>query len=269
MIDKEKLKKRFSDQAKMYDAFAQVQKEMAKQLLSKIEEGHSIHSILEVGCGTGYLTQLLIDLFPEADITGLDIAEGMINQARKRFTGNSRLKLVCADVEAFETDEHYDLIISNAAFQWLNHPGDTVNRLRSYLTLTGQLAFTTFGERTFHELYESHEQAVAELNICHNHIGIQFNNTYTWQAWCKEAGMEARLDEEELIEYFPSSRDFLHSVKKIGANSSRGNHGASPRLLRRLFQLYDKNYKSDKGIPATYEAIYAVCVPVKKVCILT
>jgi len=269
MIDKEKLKKRFSDQAKMYDAFAQVQKEMAKRLLSKIGEGHRIHTILEVGCGTGYLTQLLMDRFPEAHITGLDIAEGMINQARESFAGNSRLKLVCADVEAFETDEQYDLIISNAAFQWLNNPGDTVNRLCSYLTLRGQLVFSTFGERTFHELKESHEQAVAELNIDHNHIGIQFNNTSAWQAWCKEAGMEARLDEEELIEYFPSSREFLHSVKKIGANSSRGSNGAGPGLMRRLLELYDKHYKSDKGIPATYEAIYAVCVPVKKVCILT
>jgi len=269
MIDKEKLKKRFSNQAKVYDAHAHVQKEMAKRLLEKIAVGRRIHSILEIGCGTGYLTQVLLERFPQARITSLDIAEGMISYAEKRFAGHRKLKLVCADIEVFETQERYDLIISNAAFQWLNDPHHTVKRLCNYLAEEAQLVFSTFGERTFHELHASKVLAAEQLGMNSCLGGQQFHNMSTWQAFCEEAGMKTQFDQEELVEYFPSARSFLHSVKKIGANSSRGNTESSPSLMRKLLQIYDERYIADKGVPATYEAIYAVCVQVEQACILT
>lgn len=269
MIDKEKLKKRFSNQAKVYDAYAHVQKEMAKQILDKIAPGRRIQSILEIGGGTGYLTQVLLARFPQAQITSIDIAEGMISYAQERFAGHRNLKLVCADIETFETDDQYDLIISNAAFQWLNDPGHTVKRLHNYLAEEAQLVFSTFGERTFHELHDSKVQAAAKLGMNREQDGRQFHNTDEWQAFCKEAGMKMRFDQEELVEYFPSARHFLHSVKKIGANSSSGNTGASPALMRRLLAIYDERYILGKGVPATYEAIYAECTRVEEACILT
>src|SRR5688500_7035775 len=60
MIDKRLLSKRFSEHAKTYDAYANVQKNMAKQLVDLLPQKNTNHkiNILEIGCGTGYLTRL-------------------------------------------------------------------------------------------------------------------------------------------------------------------------------------------------------------------
>ncbi|TRY16574.1 malonyl-[acyl-carrier protein] O-methyltransferase BioC, partial [Geobacillus sp. LEMMJ02] len=64
MIDKQLMQKRFSERATTYDQFANVQKKMAHELIKRIV--HPPKTILEIGCGTGYLTKLLHDAYPQA-----------------------------------------------------------------------------------------------------------------------------------------------------------------------------------------------------------
>ena len=47
-------------------------------MLENNKDSIKIKNILEIGCGTGYLTRALIELFPSAHITAVDIAPGMI-----------------------------------------------------------------------------------------------------------------------------------------------------------------------------------------------
>jgi malonyl-CoA O-methyltransferase len=78
MIDKQLLQKRFSKSAETYDQYANVQKAMARRLMGQLDlqhwQGRGTVSILEVGCGTGYLTSLLCKKFPDADITAVEIS---------------------------------------------------------------------------------------------------------------------------------------------------------------------------------------------------
>lgn len=60
---------------------------MAHSLLSTLDRRYSANSsirILELGCGTGYVTEQLSNLFPKAHITAIDFAESMIAVAKTR-----------------------------------------------------------------------------------------------------------------------------------------------------------------------------------------
>ncbi|WLV24357.1 malonyl-ACP O-methyltransferase BioC [Aciduricibacillus chroicocephali] len=261
MINKEKVNRNFSRQAKQYDRFANVQKKMAENLMAQLPSQKNVINILEVGCGTGYLTERLLERYSEVRITAIDLAEGMIEFMRDRFAGEGRLLLLCEDAERFSPaySEKYDLIVSNAAFQWLTNPAKTLERFANYLSAEGEMHFTTFGRRTFQELHKSHVIAAEQLGKCveQTRPGPQFATLSEWRMHCVQAGLNTRFKTEDMVEFFPASRDFLHSVKKIGAGNAEGMSGAG--LLRRLLQIYDEEYFTHRGVPATYEVFQATC----------
>src|SRR5699024_11891387 len=81
------------------------------------------------------------------------------------WVDEQKINFICRYIEQLNLDQTLDLIISNATFQWFNHLEVTVQKLCYALKETGWLTFSTFGERTFHELYTSYEQALSKLNI--------------------------------------------------------------------------------------------------------
>ncbi|RST10737.1 trans-aconitate 2-methyltransferase [Streptomyces sp. WAC05374] len=83
--------------------------------------------IADLGCGPGNVTALLADRWPGARITGFDLSPEMLEQAKKTYAGTTDgggwLDFRPADAAHWTPDEPYDLIISNAALQWVpNHP---------------------------------------------------------------------------------------------------------------------------------------------------
>lgn len=89
MPDKHLVRMHFSANAGNYDLYAHVQKKMASTLMEFADpaEGDKPGAILDVGCETGHLTELLIRRFPHAHVTAVDIAPGMIDLAKRKFSG--------------------------------------------------------------------------------------------------------------------------------------------------------------------------------------
>ncbi|MEE1755882.1 trans-aconitate 2-methyltransferase [Streptomyces sp. SP18CS02] len=83
--------------------------------------------IADIGCGPGNVTALLADRWPDARITGFDLSPEMLEQAGKYYSGTTPgggwLDFRPADAAHWTPEEPYDLIVSNAALQWVpNHP---------------------------------------------------------------------------------------------------------------------------------------------------
>jgi trans-aconitate 2-methyltransferase len=80
--------------------------------------------IADLGCGPGNVTATLADRWPTALITGYDNAPAMLDRARADHQGptpgGGRLDFVHADARTWTPDEPHDLIISNAALQWVD-----------------------------------------------------------------------------------------------------------------------------------------------------
>ncbi|MEV5972604.1 trans-aconitate 2-methyltransferase [Streptomyces sp. NPDC051921] len=83
--------------------------------------------IADLGCGPGNVTVLLAERWPDAHITGFDLSPEMLERAEKDWAGTTEgggwLDFRPADAAHWTPEEPYDLIVSNAALQWVpNHP---------------------------------------------------------------------------------------------------------------------------------------------------
>jgi tRNA (cmo5U34)-methyltransferase len=69
-------------------------------------------SILDIGAGTGLLSALILEKFPTADLTLLDISENMLYIAKERFSGRENVRYVVNDYSRSELGGEYDIICS-------------------------------------------------------------------------------------------------------------------------------------------------------------
>ncbi|MFJ4621418.1 trans-aconitate 2-methyltransferase [Streptomyces sp. NPDC088812] len=73
--------------------------------------------IADLGCGPGHLTAVLADRWSTARVTGYDNSPRMLDRARTH--AGARLDFAHADLTTWTPSETYDLIVSNAALQWV------------------------------------------------------------------------------------------------------------------------------------------------------
>jgi malonyl-CoA O-methyltransferase len=242
-LDKQAIRRRFERAAATYDEHSRLQRRMAERLLASIARRPL--SILELGCGTGYLTSLLRERFPQAAIEAVDFSPAMIARARERVPNVSFL---AADIEELEPEpEWYDLIVSNASVQWLSEPEGTLARLAESLEKKGQVCLTTFGPGTFREL----DQVLAELG---HERGLRMLSLQEWETLLAGAGLHrirARSCEERLS--YPDCGAFFRSVKSSGAGYAP--HPLDPGTLKETIRRYDALFPDGSGVFASYEVI--------------
>jgi trans-aconitate 2-methyltransferase len=81
--------------------------------------------VLDVGCGTGRLTEKLLNRLPRGRVVGIDLSSNMLQVAREflRPRFGNRIQLVMADASALPTIGAADAIFSTATFHWVrDHP---------------------------------------------------------------------------------------------------------------------------------------------------
>jgi trans-aconitate 2-methyltransferase len=77
---------------------------------------------VDVGCGTGRVTELLLRHLPRGTVLAVDASEAMAEAARRRFAGDPRVRVERRDILRLEVDESVDVIFSTATFHWImNH----------------------------------------------------------------------------------------------------------------------------------------------------
>ncbi|MHC0433992.1 trans-aconitate 2-methyltransferase [Streptomyces sp. O3] len=107
--------------------------------------------IVDLGCGPGNVTALLAERWPDAHITGVDSSPEMLARAERYAgptAGGGRLDFRAGDAADWAPDGPYDLIVSNAALQWVpNHP-ESFPRWVAALRPGGSLAFQVPGNFT-------------------------------------------------------------------------------------------------------------------------
>jgi malonyl-CoA O-methyltransferase len=267
-IDKQRVRQHFNQHAHEYDQYAIVQQEMADLLLQQlaplISAPQQVHSILELGCGTGMLSERLLEQFPNAQLVALDLCENMIAKASQRLASHHhRVQWIVDDAEQWlqQQPSRFDIIISNATVQWFNQPFATMGAAYHLLHQEGVLAFSTFLPGTFHELHTSFAQAETALGYPQRAHGQAF---VTLQDWLNElhnlSSIISWRTVERVFEY-SDVRQFLHSVKRVGAGNALRNQPHEATLTKRLFtemtRIYEQSFSANhetKAIRATYQS---------------
>lgn len=94
--------------------------------------------VLDLGCGTGELTATLLERWPDAIVEGIDASPAMLAEALPR--AGERLSFRQARVEEITDFAPYDLILSNAVFQWVPENEALVRRILSGMRPGAQIA---------------------------------------------------------------------------------------------------------------------------------
>ncbi len=82
--------------------------------------------VVDLGCGPGNSTELLVERYPQSEIVGLDSSPDMLRKARERLP---KLKFVEADIATWSPEPDTDLLFSNAVMQWLPDHTAVLRRL--------------------------------------------------------------------------------------------------------------------------------------------
>jgi trans-aconitate 2-methyltransferase len=122
--------------ASQYAKFEDERSRPAAELLARVPLERP-RRVVDIGCGPGNSTELLLARFPEAEVVGLDSSPDMLVAARKRLPA---LAFVEADVADWTPEPPAELLFSNATFQWVPQHRAVLQRLMATLPPGGVLA---------------------------------------------------------------------------------------------------------------------------------
>jgi trans-aconitate 2-methyltransferase len=90
-----------------------------KKVLSRVKlRGDEL--LLDAGCGTGRLTEDLLQALPHGRVVGIDLSQNMLRTAREHLAPyGSKVSFVAADLADLPFDRSFDGIFSTAAFHWV------------------------------------------------------------------------------------------------------------------------------------------------------
>ncbi|MGQ0678844.1 MAG: methyltransferase domain-containing protein [Actinomycetota bacterium] len=251
---------RFDRSSSTYDDNALLQASMGGQIMERLRRHDvPVGSILELGCGTGGLTAGLLDTFPGAQVGALDIAPAMVAYVCNRLADEPRLTVHLADAEATAwPPDSFDLIVSNAAVQWFEHPHKSICTLSEALRPGGLSAHSTFGPGTFADLFGVLGEIEAERETPPAGYGLPLLSAGQWRGALEVCGLEnVQVSSQTVRRHYAGLLAFLKALKGTGATLSQGRP-ASPAgysVLKELIRRYDAEYSNSDGVAVTYEIL--------------
>lgn len=234
---KEKIARNFSKYSGTYDQYAKLQKlsagcliEIVGKNIAAIPEG----PLLEIGCGSGMLSEEVIKRFPERDIVLLDMAAGMLLTCRKRLGragfNQERIQYVERDAEKISEKDKYALIISGLTVQWFHDLPGSIEKIVNALVPEGVFLCSFLGEGSFVEWQEQCEKSrvLCTLNP------LPGGNILTSRI--NEMAKNVTFSQQTLSLSYPSVKDFFASLKKTGTGIAVSGRRNSPSQMRTLMK---------------------------------
>ena len=125
--------------AELYSEVSDLQKEHGKEMIQKLSLEKNM-KILDLGCGTGYLSALLADsVGPAGKVVAVDPIKSRLELAKKQY---SRPNLVFLEAnDATFPEDQYDLVFSNYVLHWIENKNALLKRVYQNLKPGGQFAF--------------------------------------------------------------------------------------------------------------------------------
>ena len=102
--------------ARTYDVLSTPQQAWASDVLARLHRIPRDATVLDVGCGTGRVTESLLAPLPRGSVLAIDASEDMVTVARSRL--GDRAQMWCQDV--LDLAEAVDVIMSTAALHWVS-----------------------------------------------------------------------------------------------------------------------------------------------------
>lgn len=250
MLDTKLIRKSFSRASSSYDVNAFLQKRIGLELLENIKsDSIKPDRILDIGAGTGWLSQELSEYF-NLRIFGIDSARGMVCRANSRKC----LKAIQAEAENLPFKlESFDCLVSNLALQWVIDLDAAFKEAARVLRQDGYFYFSCFGPGTLEEL-----KASLSANLEMREYFANFNpaDENKIEISLKNNGFkQIDIRTEKLSENFSDLLSLLKWLKLIGANILDKPKFMRRQDLLRANEFYINNFSCSDKVYATFNLI--------------
>ncbi|MDR2680920.1 MAG: malonyl-ACP O-methyltransferase BioC [Tannerella sp.] len=245
-MNKKLITRCFAKAAESYEAEATVQRRVAVKMTSLLESFVSPEDcrvILEIGCGTGVFSRMLIDCLKPERMLLNDICPDMHAQLKDIL--NAHVLFESGDAETYPFKGTYDLAASCSAVQWFGDIDAFFSRICRLLTANGVLAFSTFGTDNMKE--------VASLTG----KGLSYLSPQELTDKLSEQYDILHVSEETVPKKFKNPEEVLYHLKRTGVTGINQQKWTKTSLVR-FCNDYKTHYGNGDGVILTYHPIYVV-----------
>ncbi len=251
IADKAAISLAFGKAAESYDKHAAFQRDVADRLLSLLPDNLFGVRVLDLGCGTGYCTERLVQR--GAVVTCADLSEKMLEQARTRC-GKTAKEYVVADAECLPFEHNsFDLVVSSLALQWCEDLAVPLNEMKRVTKKGGKLLFSTLLEGSLYELKESWSKIDTHQHV-NDFISLDRLNIALAQSEC----VDHRLDLPQIVVWYQTAFELMRDLKGIGANHVENR--SQGLVSRSVLQCVEKEYRQFRNELGLLPASYHVCL---------
>lgn len=261
---KHDIQRSFGQAATTYDEHAFLQREIVNRLFDRLDYIKlEPKRVLDLGSGTGYVSEKCRARFPKAELIAIDLAPQMLQFAKQRLPQTPTLArllgrspsqyFICGDAESLPfANESIDAVISSATLQWCDCELVT-KEVSRVLKPNGLFMFTTFGPDTLKEL----RSAFREVDV-KPHIN-EFVDMHDLGDMLVAAGFaDPVMDQETITLTYTDLKSMLRELKGIGAHNvlpdrARGLMGKTQ--WQKLTNAYEK-FRVNARLPSSYEVVY-------------
>jgi malonyl-ACP O-methyltransferase BioC len=261
-MQRKRMIENFDLAADSYDRQARVQSMAARRLVSMIPSECLVPgtAILEVGCGTGILSEMIAELAKSGTYVCNDVSSRMLTVCKRRMEkhGHMDTSYIAEDVRRLSLPGlHFNMVTSNAVFQWIGDLEALFLRLHSYCEDGGTLLFSMFIDGTLVELQSSINKAYIDAgNDPVSHL-LHFRSRAEIEEVISEAGY--RID-ESVVEDFELQYDtpltMMHALRDTGTAHFHAVK-VPVQVMRRTVKNYTEKFSNaDGSVKCTYRGLF-------------
>ena len=229
------LQQRFNAHFSEYQNQAFLQKSLSAHLAQLLQNYQTSppSSLLEIGVGTGFLTQHWLTFYPEIKQIYLNDISSHFKDFLPPFSPLSQVHLLEGDAELLSLPKELDLIASSSTLQWFENPEQFFIKAHQSLKEGGLFALSCFGSQNFREI-----KALTG-------IGLEYLSLQEWEALFLRLDFELLHAEEQILPLrFSSPKEVLLHIKKTGVNGI-----ATPFWTKNTLQHFYKEYETSFRFP--------------------
>lgn len=241
-FDKAIIQSRFESAASTYEQEGLIQDRIARRLNEMVPDqpADECRRILEIGCGTGKLTRLLVERFPQARFTLNDLSPEM----KRHVEGLpfEQLDFVAGDAERIDFAGPYDLIVSASTIQWFTDLEGFLKRISSRISDSGTIAFSSFVAGNLPEI-----RTLASVEMPYwqyDDLQRLFSRYFQLDTFARES----------YTLLFDTPVDLLRHLRNTGVTGTPGNRHKGFNFIKR----YRETFGEAHSCTLTYCPVYII-----------